>query len=785
MSCMFVQQSDAAGLTLESGFNVVLSMPTGSGKTWRAAQAIRRCVAAGRKSIYVSPTRALANELHARWTKDWPEVVCGIFTGDYKQDEQSSLYGASDVLVMTPEKLDLVTRQWRHHWHWLPKLDLVVFDEIHLLADRSRGGRLEGVIVRLRSLNPFARLICLSATLGNPGELATWLGGVAFQTGERAIPLKWSTRTFNKAEEKPRLLLEILQPVVVGGSKSIVFVQSKRRAEHLAALLAEAGIRADYHHAGLHFDRRARVEADFRARAFDVLVATATLEVGLNLPARQVVLYDLQQFQDGEFRPLTVISAWQRAGRAGRPGMDTQGEVVVLRARWEADQRYENGRFEPLTSVLARPEQLAEQVVINVATGFARTRTELASLMSRSLSAQQARLPELMPFVDQMRDAGFLEEVVGDTGSRLRATALGRICSRLMVSPESLLRVRRLLQRAIPWTYFDLLLLACVASDADSTLSVDYEELDELASSLGQQRSAWLCASTSVELDALCNGVVTPKRFLSCLKAASALSHWTTSGSLDLVAATHHTYPGELRRVIDSSVRMLTAMGAVIDLPAADDESVAPSMRSPLDAASKAQLAAKVRRLLTMVDAGLDQDAVSLTLVPGVGKTWALRLVDAGIQDVEGLAQCDPSELVSLGRISLKRASAWIEAAGHLLSSDELHEHGESAARARVTALAQELPFDVYRLKRSWSLSVEPMPSLGQFRVTGGLDPHLVDLSKVPAACDCLDFAKGHLCKHLLAVRRYAQDAVVLAADGALRGAVSGPNLNLTALWSR
>jgi helicase len=785
MCCMPIQSEDPTYLPLESGFNVVMTMPTGSGKTWRASQAIKRCVETRKKAVYVSPTRALASELHARWSAEWPAVQCGIFTGDHIHEHQSAKCVSSDVLVVTPEKLDLITRQWRHHWHWLPQVDLVVFDEIHLLADRNRGARLEAVIFRLRSLNPFARVICLSATIGNPEELARWLDGVCVKGMHRTIPLTWSTRIYSKADDKPRILMECLAPVISEGGKSIVFVQSKRRAEQLTEQLVSAGLKAQYHHAGLQLDRRAEVETGFRDRSFDVLVATATLEVGLNLPARQVVLYDLQQFQEGEFRPLSVISAWQRAGRAGRPGMDDRGEVIVMRARWEPDKRYEVGKFEPVVSGLSSATDLAEQVVISVAAGFARSRLELDSILARSLCANQGRLPPLEPFVTLLVDAGFLAEVEVRGELRLRATNMGRICTRLMVSPECVLRIRGLLTTSVHWTYFDLLLLASVAGDRDSLLSVDYEELEGLAALINSHRSAWLPQLLDSGLDGIAACGISPRGMLSGLKAASALSTWTSTGSVEEVARQHHTYPGEIRRLQESCLRTLSTVIALIDLPSADEQGSDGSLCCPVPATTRDWLSKKVRRLTMMVEAGLDHSAVSLTLVSGIGKSWALRLVDAGIHDLEELAQSDPEQLVLLGRISTKRATQWIQEAASLLSSETLYAHQESETRARVCPGSQELDLEVYRLKRSWSLTVKPLDIPDTFLVTGGLDPHRVSLSGGKKSCDCFDFAKGHVCKHLIAVRRQLADFDVLQADEALRSSSQGSTFNLSSLWSR
>ena len=158
-------------------------------------------------------------------------------------------------------------------------------DEFHLLGDPHRGPRLEGTISRVRRLNPFIRWLGLSATLGNRGELADWLGAVDYLSNWRPVPLRWRTVRYRQPADKPELLWQIVTPNLQDGGMSLVFVQSRRRAEEVCAFLQKVGIRAAHHHAGMDGEDRRAVERSFRDREVDVLVATSTLEMGLNLPA--------------------------------------------------------------------------------------------------------------------------------------------------------------------------------------------------------------------------------------------------------------------------------------------------------------------------------------------------------------------------------------------------------------------------------------------------------------------------------------------------------------------
>ncbi len=506
---------------LSSGFNCVLQMPTGAGKTWLAELAMEEVLRSGRRAVYLTPLRAQADELLARWRARFGEDVVGVFTGAYGQPGRPYPlpFDKARLLIMTPERLDACTRAWRHHWSWIPQVDLLVVDELHLLADPQRGPRLEGGMLRFTRLNPFVRVLGLSATLGNREELADWLEGVEFACTWRPIPLEWKIARFKKAQEKPAILLEHVQRCVAGGGLSLVFVQSRRRAEQLANFLCEAGLRAAHHHAGLESGTRAARESAFRGRDLDVLVSTGTLEMGLNLPVRQVVLYDLQRFDGWDFAPLPVWTVWQRAGRAGRVGLDERGEVVLVAARWDGQaSSYQRGQFEPVRSGVSSVRALAEQVVAEVATGLCRTKAQLARALGKSLAAVQGSL-DVGPVVDQMVEAGMLEwrETRGD--QRLHATRLGRAAVRHMLSPATVLKLAAGLRLADPegWTFLDLLLLVASTDECQPTLPVDFEELEQLESALVQERSVLLSSAESVERNLGVGG----RRLLHVIKTAT------------------------------------------------------------------------------------------------------------------------------------------------------------------------------------------------------------------------------------------------------------------------
>ncbi|MBN2196876.1 MAG: DEAD/DEAH box helicase [Polyangiaceae bacterium] len=768
---------DRRGL-LSCGFHCVLQMPTGSGKTWLAERAVDEVLARGGRALYLTPLRAQADELQERWLERFAAVPVGAYSGPRARagTRTEVPYHRARVLIMTPERLDACTRWWRSHWSWLPEVELVVVDEFHLLADPSRGPRLEGTLGRLRRLNPLARVLALSATLGNREELADWLGGVEYSSDWRPIPLHWRTVRYRRAQDKPEVVSDVVRACVGGGGRSLVFVQSRRRAESLALHLAAAGLRARHHHAGLAGPVRRSVEQSFRSGALDVLVATATLEMGVNLPVRQVVLYDLQAFDGVDYRPLPVWSAWQRGGRAGRPGLDDRGEVVLLAPTWsrEAD-RYLTPRFEPIRSALGQPAALAEQVVTEVATGLCRTEGQLTRALGDSLAAHQRRLPPIHGAVRTMLDAGMLaiREREDDRAPQLVATRLGRIAVRQMLAPETVLRLARSLEgpEAQHWTFFDLLLVACATPDAEPRLPVDFEELDELSLLLGRERSSLLTDLGRAEATLGCSG----RPLLNLVKMAVCMRTWTRTGSVEEVAEETGAYPFEVQRLRESLERVLAAAQAIV-APVGEE-----AARPTLVVTDEPDLRERIKALSVMVEAGLDEEVVTLTLLPGIGPALARRLALVGLSDIEELAVAEPDDVAAIRGIAHGRAVSLVAAAEDLLPTRSAWCFKESGPTLRTTQGTWPPEVEPYRLFRAIELKVTKRGAA--WLVTGGSDPHRVERTQAGLACDCPDHARGRTCKHLLAVRLADGDPRLQQLVDQLGHTATTGDLDLHALW--
>ncbi len=384
--------------SIHAGRSVVVTAPTGAGKTLIADGAIALTLGEGRRSFYTTPIKALSNQkFNDLIAVHGPERV-GLLTGD------NVINGDAPIIVMTTE---VVRNMIYEGSDALDDLGLVVLDEVHYLADRQRGSVWEEVIIHLPKR---VRLVCLSATVANPEVFTDWVRqrrgecDLVVET-ERPVPLTsmymWrdkhredqiamapvfgkngrangavakmltSAKGRHRRFSTPRRVSVVRKLDREGLLPCIYFVFSRKGCDQTAQEVANAGfdfttsverseIRsiaerhvghlspedltvlgyerwvgflergAASHHAGLIPAFKETVEELFLSGLVQVVAATETLALGINMPARTVVLDSLSKF-DGESHEFLKPSDYtQLTGRAGRRGIDSEGTAVVL-----------------------------------------------------------------------------------------------------------------------------------------------------------------------------------------------------------------------------------------------------------------------------------------------------------------------------------------------------------------------------------------------------------------------------------------------------------------------
>jgi helicase len=189
-------QEKAIDVGLLTGKNLLVCTPTASGKTLIAEIAsVNAILNHVGKAVYIVPLKALASEKYKEFSRKYPQIKVALSIGDL--DTKDPDLAQCDFIITTSEKLDSLIR---HHTPWLRDVKTVIVDEIHLLNDPGRGPTLEILITILRKLLKNIQLIGLSATIGNPEELAGWLDAELVVDNWRPVELKQGVYFENKIE---------------------------------------------------------------------------------------------------------------------------------------------------------------------------------------------------------------------------------------------------------------------------------------------------------------------------------------------------------------------------------------------------------------------------------------------------------------------------------------------------------------------------------------------------------------------------------------------------------
>lgn len=390
-------QSKVYPCAFESDENMLLCAPTGAGKTNVAMLTILRAVtnAGGEtadmssfKVVYVAPMKALVAEVVANLGARLEPLGMTVreLTGDVNLTRKE--IDDTQVIVTTPEKWDIVTRKAGER-AFTSLVRLMIVDEIHLLHD-ERGPVLEAIVARtirtVEATSLSTRVVGLSATLPNYRDVAAFMrvnldsGLHYFDSTYRPCPLEqcYVGITAKKALKRFQLMNELtydkVKGQVQGANQVIVFVHSRKDTGYTARHLVETAIEDEIidrfmepgskshevikselnevdsrelvsllengvaiHHAGMSRSDRTLVEDLFAQGHVKVLVSTATLAWGVNLPAHAVIIRGTQVYsaEQGRWVELSPMDVMQMMGRAGRPQFESHGEGFIITTKSE------------------------------------------------------------------------------------------------------------------------------------------------------------------------------------------------------------------------------------------------------------------------------------------------------------------------------------------------------------------------------------------------------------------------------------------------------------------
>lgn len=441
---------------INQGFSVIVSAPTGAGKTAIAEHVISSCLLNSIGVIYTAPIKALSNQKFRDFQKQFKDKI-GILTGDV------SLNAEAPVLIMTTE---IFRNKIFDEPQNLKKYSWVIYDEIHYIDNPERGTVWEESLIFLPA---HMKLLGLSATIPNIQQFAQWIESIhnkpvkTIIEEKRPVPLHFFYQCnneifadINKFKKirypKANKLFTLINHVRLGqGLPCIYFVFGRRRAEDLAfelrsfnfleqkekmriiSLYKELCARFDlkterstfelfpliergiaYHHAGMLPTLKEVIERLFTSRLLKVIFTTETFALGINMPSRTVIFDELRKFYGRYVRNLKTRDFYQMAGRAGRRGIDKEGFV------YSRVNTYKTKPEEVKSIIYNPPEKVTSQFNTSYATIlnlYEKYKEDLIKIYPLSLHYFQSRKNEQKEAIRQieakvtlLKDMGYIKK---------------------------------------------------------------------------------------------------------------------------------------------------------------------------------------------------------------------------------------------------------------------------------------------------------------------------------------------------------------------------------------
>jgi helicase len=649
---------------LLNGRNLLVSIPTASGKTLVAEMAMHHHVARGGKCLYIVPLKALASEKYEEFGNKGARI--GISTGDFdRRDEQ---LGRNDIIVATSEKVDSLLR---NSTPWLGEITLLVVDEVHLIDSPDRGTTLEMVITKMRYKNPGMQIIALSATIGNPERLAGWMDAEVITSRWRPVELREGvfyrgTIYFDGSERPVHEIskyddLNLCLDTIAEGGQCLIFVSSRRNAESFAKRAASAVKQkspallsysqqlrsladtetdltladcvaqgAAFHHAGLRREQRRIIEDGFRTGHIKCIASTPTLAAGLNLPARRVIIRDYLRFHSGEgMTPIPIREYHQMAGRAGRPQLDPYGEAVLIAKERdsisELSEYYINSPPEDVQSRASGEWALGSHILSLIATQFVMSRSDLLAFMDRTFYCYQKQDRHLLEAgIESILEFLTRSEMVAETGTRLYATEFGSLVSQLYIDPRSAETIATALISREQISDIGIFQLLCATPDMPK-LYVRKKDLGYLERFVCEHDNELWVEFPSFADEGL-------ESFYETIKTAMLLSNWTEEVPDAQICERYGVGPGDIYMVVEGvdwlmhAGTQLARMFATAHVPAMRD------------------LERRIRH-------GVRRELLPLVSLRGIGRVRARRLFNNGIRDREAIKAAGREKITAiLGR---------------------------------------------------------------------------------------------------------------------------------------
>ena len=669
---LYPPQADSVKSGLLDGKSILVSAPTASGKTLIAMLAMLSYLSKNKgKVIYLSPLRALAAEKFTEFKK-LEKVALGnkvkvaISTGDFENIEKN--LEKSNVLILTNEKMDSIIR---HGAEWVDEIGLVISDEVHLIGDESRGPTLEMILTQLKLLDAKPQIVGLSATITNSDEIANWLECSLVKNDWRPVPLSEGvcdegqiTMSDGKTFEVERSLMGT--PIDLGvqsvkeGGQSLVFAETRTRSKSLAtkaadaisqilekkeitelektskkllsenehtelvktlALLVKKGVA--FHHAGLNQKCRETIETEFRKGTIKLLSSTPTLAAGVNLPARRVVISNVNRYNAkvGANRPISILEYKQLCGRAGRPQYDDYGESIIVGNGNTDDliEYYINGEPEPIESKITDDKSLRTHILSVIVTHPGIKKEEILEFFSQTLGGLQSRKPTLKFAIDISLRFLSSKFLIIKKGERYAATEFGKKTSMLYIDPLTATYFRDSIEN--------------VSEERKHTFGFLHliTNCEEFFPKFSLRQKDYETASLMIENNS--SQLLEPISEYDCSRSLLALQSWITESTELSLSDSLGIESGDMHRMTENANWLSYCL------------------REISKHVERADLLEELGDLRNRVIYGIREELLDLVRVKGIGRVRARILFKHGIKNLDDLRKIPVNKLAEIDKI--------------------------------------------------------------------------------------------------------------------------------------
>lgn len=669
---LYPPQKESINAGLLDSKNILVSAPTASGKTLIATIAMINYLSENSgKIVYLSPLRALATEKFSEFKKLETvdlgrKIRVQISTGDFESaDSTLSKY---DILVLTNEKMDSIMR---HGSDWIDDIGLVVADEVHLIGDQDRGPTLEMILTKLKLLQTKPQILALSATITNVDELSEWLGCKSITNEWRPVPLFEGVFDHGNVIMHNGKFFELESsirgpPVDLGvdsvknGGQSLLFAETRSRSASLAtkaadiiakylqqsekeelekisqkilgnnehtdmikalASLVKKGVA--FHHAGLNQNCRETIETEFRSGKIKLLASTPTLAAGVNLPARRVVISNINRYDAryGANKPISILEYKQLCGRAGRPQYDDYGEAIIVGNSNSSEliDYYVKGEPEPIESKITDDKAIRTHVLSLIVTTPGIKKEEIIEFFLQTLGGLQTSKPSIKFAINLALKFLSTEELIIEKGERFAATEFGQKVSKLYVDPLTATYFRDAIESVSKKRKHTLGLLHLITS------------CDEFFPKFSLRNKDFEKASLLIENHT--SELLEPISEYDCNRSLLALHAWINEYSEIWLSDNLAIESGDMHRMVENGAWLtycLYELSKLLGRPDILDE-----------------LAVLRKR----ISYGIKEELIELVKIKGIGRVRARRLYKNNIKNLADLAKIPVNKLAEIDKI--------------------------------------------------------------------------------------------------------------------------------------